>query len=238
MTRSTARPAAGQIRRRGASVRGRLGDLGDHPSLTSFDTRAFNGKAIREGDYLYSATLPLFSVPLDPSSNGFGRHRGDLCRQGRRAARADRFAGVKIADMLHIDLMRHAETPVPTLKVFKHCWRKAVWHRPSVIAFDNVDKLLGMELEHIKTRDGSGAQAGHGAGSSATGLALADHADGDSSAPELHDIVACAARQLTTRSTTVDPSVGQTTLDIRGRRTCKISRVNRAKSSLIIRDKL
>ncbi|KZP11730.1 hypothetical protein FIBSPDRAFT_962005 [Athelia psychrophila] len=94
-------------------------------SLTSFDARAFNGKAIREGDYLYRATLPLFSVPLDPSSNGFGR-----------------------ADMLHIDLMRHAETPVPTLKVFKHCWRKAVWHRPSVIAFDNVDKLLGMELEH------------------------------------------------------------------------------------------
>ncbi|KZP02539.1 PEX-1N-domain-containing protein [Athelia psychrophila] len=50
---------------------------------------------------------------------------------------------------LYIDLARHAETPVPALKgLFKHWWAKAAWHRPSVIVFDNVDKLMGVELEH------------------------------------------------------------------------------------------
>ncbi|KZP10920.1 AAA-domain-containing protein [Athelia psychrophila] len=50
---------------------------------------------------------------------------------------------------LYIDLARLAETPVPALKgLFKHWWAKAAWHRPSVIVFDNVDKLMGVELEH------------------------------------------------------------------------------------------
>lgn len=54
----------------------------------------------------------------------------------------------RLTDTLYIDLARHAETPVPALKaLFKHWWAKAAWHRPSVILFDNVDKLMGVELE-------------------------------------------------------------------------------------------
>ncbi|KZP34006.1 hypothetical protein FIBSPDRAFT_881467 [Athelia psychrophila] len=45
-------------------------------------------------------------------------------------------------------LARHDETPVPTLKgVFKHWWGTAAWHCSSVIAFDKVAKVPGVELE-------------------------------------------------------------------------------------------
>ncbi|KZP15594.1 hypothetical protein FIBSPDRAFT_895603 [Athelia psychrophila] len=92
-------------------------------------------------------------------------------------------------------------------------------------SFENVDNLLGVELEHAKYFRGQhladytvgikpghkdsrqevarrtdpsvhyGAQGGHGAGSSAAGLDLAVRADGGSSAPNLHDLVACAMHQ-------------------------------------------
>ncbi|KZP11729.1 hypothetical protein FIBSPDRAFT_1050540 [Athelia psychrophila] len=181
-------------------------------SLTSLDN-SFKEKAIGEGGYLHSATLPLFSVPLDPSPNTSGKYNAPkvpeengVTAQNASAASTPEFAekakwearegngrgrgvvefecrcpgaarcspsfrmgrwmdGIS-SDTLHIDLVWYAETPVPTLKAFKHYWRKAAWHRLSVIAFDNVDNLLGVELE----MEGS-------------------------SAPGLYDFVACAVRQ-------------------------------------------
>jgi len=53
------------------------------------------------------------------------------------------------AFMLYVDLSRYAEKPVQSLRSQFHFWLdKAMWHRPSVLVFDNLDKLLGPELEH------------------------------------------------------------------------------------------
>ncbi|KZP33999.1 hypothetical protein FIBSPDRAFT_847131 [Athelia psychrophila] len=50
--------------------------------------------------------------------------------------------------MLYIEIARHDNTPVPTLEgLFKHWWGNVAWHSSSVIALDNVDNLLGVELE-------------------------------------------------------------------------------------------
>lgn len=48
----------------------------------------------------------------------------------------------------YIDLGRWVDKPVPTLRTqFQYWFEKASWHRPSVLLFDNMDKLLATELE-------------------------------------------------------------------------------------------
>lgn len=48
----------------------------------------------------------------------------------------------------YIDLGRWVDKPVPTLRTqFQYWLEKALWHRPSVLVFDNMDKLLATELE-------------------------------------------------------------------------------------------
>ena len=50
--------------------------------------------------------------------------------------------------MLYVDLSRYTEKPVQSLRSQFHFWLdKAMWHRPSVLVFDNLDNLLGPELE-------------------------------------------------------------------------------------------
>ncbi|EMD35794.1 hypothetical protein CERSUDRAFT_115742 [Gelatoporia subvermispora B] len=50
---------------------------------------------------------------------------------------------------LYIDFSKYSEAPVPKLRsLFKHWMDKAAWHRPAVLVFDNIDKLMGVELEH------------------------------------------------------------------------------------------
>ena len=54
--------------------------------------------------------------------------------------------------MIYVDLSRYTEKPVQTLRTQFQFWLdKAMWHRPSVLAFDNLDKLLGTELEVLAT---------------------------------------------------------------------------------------
>jgi len=49
---------------------------------------------------------------------------------------------------LYVDLSRYAEKPVQSLRAQFQFWLdKAMWHRPSVLVFDNLEKLLGPELE-------------------------------------------------------------------------------------------
>jgi hypothetical protein len=49
---------------------------------------------------------------------------------------------------LYVDLSRYTEKPVETLRTqFQYWLDKAMWHRPSVLVFDNLEKLLGAELE-------------------------------------------------------------------------------------------
>lgn len=49
---------------------------------------------------------------------------------------------------LYIDVSRYTEKPVQTLRTQFQFWLdKAMWHRPSVLVFDNLEKLLGAELE-------------------------------------------------------------------------------------------
>ena len=47
-----------------------------------------------------------------------------------------------------INLMQHAEDSVAAIKgLFESTFAKAAWHRPSVIIFDDLDKVIGAELE-------------------------------------------------------------------------------------------
>jgi peroxin-1 len=54
--------------------------------------------------------------------------------------------------MIYVDLSRYVEKPIQTLRTQFQFWLdKAMWHRPSVLTFDNLDKLLGTELEVLAT---------------------------------------------------------------------------------------
>ena len=45
-------------------------------------------------------------------------------------------------------MQQHAEDSVGTIKaLFESTYAKAVWHRPSLIVFDDLDKVVGAELE-------------------------------------------------------------------------------------------
>ncbi|KAF8070403.1 P-loop containing nucleoside triphosphate hydrolase protein [Lyophyllum atratum] len=48
-----------------------------------------------------------------------------------------------------VDVSRYAEQPISTIKSLLRYWfDKAAWHKPSILILDNVDKLLGAEVEH------------------------------------------------------------------------------------------
>lgn len=50
---------------------------------------------------------------------------------------------------LYVDISRYTEKPIQTLRTQFQFWLdKAMWHQPSVLIFDNLEKLLGTELEH------------------------------------------------------------------------------------------
>lgn len=47
-----------------------------------------------------------------------------------------------------MDLSRYTEKPIPKIKeLFKYWLDKAAWHQPSTLVFDNIDKLMGVEVE-------------------------------------------------------------------------------------------
>lgn len=49
---------------------------------------------------------------------------------------------------LYVDVSRYSEKPIQTLRTQFQFWLdKAMWHQPSVLIFDNLEKLLGTELE-------------------------------------------------------------------------------------------
>lgn len=53
-----------------------------------------------------------------------------------------------IAVTLYVDASRYTEKPIQTLRTQFRFWlEKAMWHQPSVLIFDNLEKLLGTELE-------------------------------------------------------------------------------------------
>ncbi|KAF7298025.1 putative peroxisomal biogenesis AAA ATPase pex1 [Mycena chlorophos] len=50
---------------------------------------------------------------------------------------------------LYVDVSRIANQPLPVVKSLLSYWLdKAIWHRPSVLILDNIEKLLGAEAEH------------------------------------------------------------------------------------------
>ncbi|KLO10316.1 AAA-domain-containing protein [Schizopora paradoxa] len=53
------------------------------------------------------------------------------------------------AHTIYTDFSKHAEDKVGQVKAaLKHICEKALWHRPCVLVFDNLDKLLSVEQEH------------------------------------------------------------------------------------------
>ncbi|GBE85761.1 Peroxisome biosynthesis protein [Sparassis crispa] len=49
----------------------------------------------------------------------------------------------------YVDFAKYSEIPITKVRALLKYWMdKASWHRPSVLVFDNVDKLMGAELEH------------------------------------------------------------------------------------------
>ena len=52
------------------------------------------------------------------------------------------------ADTLYVDLSRYNGSPVAKVRTHMKYWMdKAAWHKPSVLVLDNIDKLMGTELE-------------------------------------------------------------------------------------------
>ncbi|KAF9221776.1 AAA-domain-containing protein [Gyrodon lividus] len=52
----------------------------------------------------------------------------------------------------YIDFKSYSEKPVATLKVlFRYLYEIAAWHRPTVLIFDNLDKVLKAEVEHVNS---------------------------------------------------------------------------------------
>ncbi|KAK7057474.1 putative peroxisomal biogenesis AAA ATPase pex1 [Favolaschia claudopus] len=50
---------------------------------------------------------------------------------------------------LYVDVSRYATQPVHTVKALLYHWfKKAAWHRPSILILDNLEKLIGVEVEH------------------------------------------------------------------------------------------
>ncbi|KAJ7072576.1 P-loop containing nucleoside triphosphate hydrolase protein [Mycena amicta] len=50
---------------------------------------------------------------------------------------------------LYVDASRIASQPIPVIKaLFNYWFDKAVWHQPSVLILDNLEKLVGAEAEH------------------------------------------------------------------------------------------
>ncbi|KAJ6495661.1 P-loop containing nucleoside triphosphate hydrolase protein [Mycena vitilis] len=50
---------------------------------------------------------------------------------------------------LYVDVSRYAAQPVQTIKALLGYWfKKAAWHRPAILILDNLEKLVGVELEH------------------------------------------------------------------------------------------
>ncbi|KAI0665466.1 AAA-domain-containing protein [Trametes maxima] len=49
----------------------------------------------------------------------------------------------------YVDLSRFAGSPVAKVRTHMSYWmEKAAWHKPSLLVLDNIDKLMGTELEH------------------------------------------------------------------------------------------
>ncbi|KAJ7128978.1 P-loop containing nucleoside triphosphate hydrolase protein [Mycena crocata] len=54
-----------------------------------------------------------------------------------------------LAYTLYVDVSRYAAQPVHMVKSLLSYWfKKAVWHRPAILILDNLEKLVGAELEH------------------------------------------------------------------------------------------
>ncbi|RPD58266.1 AAA-domain-containing protein [Lentinus tigrinus ALCF2SS1-7] len=50
---------------------------------------------------------------------------------------------------LYVDLSRYAASPIAKIRSSMKYWMdKASWHKPSLLVLDNIDKLMGTELEH------------------------------------------------------------------------------------------
>ncbi|KNZ73942.1 Peroxisome biosynthesis protein PAS1 [Termitomyces sp. J132] len=50
---------------------------------------------------------------------------------------------------LLVDVSRYTELPISTVKSLLQYWfDKAIWHKPSILILDNLDKLVGTEVEH------------------------------------------------------------------------------------------
>ncbi|OCH84801.1 AAA-domain-containing protein [Obba rivulosa] len=49
----------------------------------------------------------------------------------------------------YVDFSKYLEAPIPKMRsLLKHWMDKAAWHRPTILVFDNIDKIMGTELEH------------------------------------------------------------------------------------------
>ncbi|KIJ18346.1 hypothetical protein PAXINDRAFT_167524 [Paxillus involutus ATCC 200175] len=52
----------------------------------------------------------------------------------------------------YIDFKSYSDKPVATLKaLFRYLYEVAAWHRPTVLIFDNLDKVLKAEVEHTNS---------------------------------------------------------------------------------------
>jgi len=59
-----------------------------------------------------------------------------------------RVLGSSVTDTYYVDVSRYSEQPISAVKgLFRYWFDKAAWHRPSILILDNLEKLLGAEVE-------------------------------------------------------------------------------------------
>ncbi|KAF8637996.1 hypothetical protein AX16_010628 [Volvariella volvacea WC 439] len=92
------------------------------------------------------------SIPVVRGASGLlitGRSGAGKTTIAKETAKALQFDPLTPAYNLFVDMSRYTEQPVAKIKsLFQYWFEKASWHRPSILVLDNIDKLLGAEVEH------------------------------------------------------------------------------------------
>ncbi|KAF6760183.1 peroxisome biogenesis factor 1 [Ephemerocybe angulata] len=125
----------------------------------TFETRSFSNILAGVGDILGRCTEYCIREYLGqadrPSVYGVsgllvtGRQGAGKTSIVRAVAKSLQENPETLAYTYYIDVSRHTEQPIATVKgLFTYWFDRASWHRPSVLILDNLDKLLSAEVEH------------------------------------------------------------------------------------------
>ncbi|KAF7315231.1 putative peroxisomal biogenesis AAA ATPase pex1 [Mycena indigotica] len=103
------------------------------------------------GGKLRECSSPLSTNKKNPVSSVLitGRSGSGKTSIVRSVAKRLQENSTALAYTLYVDVARVSNQPIPVVKALLTYWfEKAVWHRPTVLILDNLEKLVGAEAEH------------------------------------------------------------------------------------------